>query len=280
MSEDTYRAMAAAIAFLEERAADQPTLDEAAAHVGYSPHHFQRLFRRWAGISPKRFVQYLTAEHARDLLRESHTVAEAAYGAGLSSPGRLHDVMVSVHATTPGEERHGGAGLTIRYGSHDTPFGHALFGATERGLSWLSFLDDTDPADELARLAAVWPEATLTADAGATAALATQVFNDDAPVPLHVRGTNFQVQVWQALLRIPTGAAVSYDDVAAWVGRPGASRAVGGAVARNTIAYAIPCHRVLRKTGDVGGYRWGPDRKQVMLAWEHARRTSAVPVAS
>ena len=264
-----------AIRYLDENFRRQPELSEVAAAVGLSDYHFQRLFRRWAGVSPKRFLQFLTADYARALLSDSWTVLDAAYEAGLSGPGRLHDLLVSVDAVTPGETRRRGAGVTIRHGVHDTPFGPAFLAATERGICALHFLDEEGAAAPLAALAARWEGATLIDDPGATSALAARVFepgDGSGPVTLHLSGTNFQVKVWEALLRVPSGAITSYETLAERVGSPTAVRAVGSAVARNPIAYLIPCHRVIRKTGAFGEYRWGPARKRALLGWESARR--------
>jgi AraC family transcriptional regulator of adaptative response/methylated-DNA-[protein]-cysteine methyltransferase len=274
-----YDRIAQAIRFLEQNHLRQPSLEEVAKSVYLSEFHFQRLFRRWVGISPKRFLQFLTVEHAKRRLDECRSVLDATYDAGLSSPGRLHDLFVTLEAVTPGEYKARGAGLRIAYGVHDTPFGPALLAATERGLSALHFVDDTDEAgaavDELRQR---WSSATVMEDARATEPLAERIFaaeKSDAPIPLFVQGTNHQVRVWQALLRVPAGAMVSYEQLAAAAGRPDAVRAVAGAVARNQVGYVIPCHRVIRKLGVFGGYRWGPERKQAILGWEAARAFGA-----
>lgn len=264
--------VADAIAWLDTHASEQPDLDALAAHVGVSPGHLQRVFTRWVGVSPKRFVQYLTAETARQLLADDLPVLEATHASGLSSPGRLHDLMVTVHAVTPGEARRRGEGMTVRHGIHRSPFGPVLVGTTERGVCHLAFVDDVDEA--LADLRDRWPAATLVADPDATADVVDRVFDPhagDAPLAVLVSGTNLQVQVWQALLRIPVGTAVSYGTVAEAIDRPDATRAVAGAVAANRLAVLIPCHRVLRSTGALSGYRWGPDRKRRLLALEAAR---------
>jgi AraC family transcriptional regulator, regulatory protein of adaptative response / methylated-DNA-[protein]-cysteine methyltransferase len=266
-----YERVAAAIRYIEDRRGAQPSLEEVAAAVGLSPRHLHRLFRRWAGITPKRFLQLLTLEAAKRRLDASRSVLDAAWGAGLSGPGRLHDLFVAVDAVTPGEYRRRGAGVGIDFGVAPTPFGAALLGRTARGVCHLSFLDDPLPGeDPVATIAEEWPAAELRRDEGVAAALATAIFGGERP-PLHVSGTNFQVQVWQALLAIPEGRVVSYQELAAGVGRPRATRAVASAVARNRVAWLIPCHRVIRKMGETGGYRWGRHRKRAMLAWEAAR---------
>jgi AraC family transcriptional regulator of adaptative response/methylated-DNA-[protein]-cysteine methyltransferase len=220
------------------------------------------MFKRWAGISPKRFLQFATAGHARELLRDSHTVLDAALDSGLSGPGRLHDLTLHVDALTPGEIRTRGEGTTIRYGTHDTPIGPCLVATTDRGVCALGF----DAAIDEVRQR--WPRAEFEADQSGTANTAACLF-DGGRISLHLSGTNFQIRVWEALLRIPAGRAVSYGDVARSLDQPTASRAVGRAVATNAVAVLIPCHRVLRETGAFGGYRWGTARKRALLAREH-----------
>jgi AraC family transcriptional regulator of adaptative response/methylated-DNA-[protein]-cysteine methyltransferase len=241
----------------------------------------QRLFRRWAGISPKRFLQYLTAEYARERLQASGSVLEAAYDAGLSGPGRLHDLTVNIYAMTPGEIKARGAGLTIRYGFHDGPFGDCLIAVTERGVCSLSFVTG-DRRSALDALRSEWPAAQLVHDEQATRPVVSQIVSMDShtPVSLLLKGTNFQIRVWEALLRIPPGALVTYGDVAAYLGDPGAARAVGTAIGLNPIAYLIPCHRVIRRTGIAGEYRWQPARKKAIIGWEAARRSDQLTVNS
>ena len=273
-----YERVEAAIRYIDERALEQPSLAEMAAALDLSEHHFHRLFRRWAGITPKRFLQLLTLEHAKRKLEESRNVLEASFRTGLSGPSRLHDLFVTLEGMTPGEHQAEGHGLEVRWGEAATPFGDAFLAATERGVCHLAFLDterDTDAvpggtAEAHSReLGERWPGARLVRDESAMADLAGRMF-DGAEVPLHVRGTNFQVQVWQALLRVPRGATISYGELAERMGRPSATRAVAGAVAGNRIGWLIPCHRVIRSVGESGGYRWGPTRKRAMLAWESA----------
>lgn len=263
-----------AIRYLNEHYRRQPTLDAVAGAIGLSPYHFQRLFKRWAGITPKRFVQFLTVEHAKAALREGRTVLDASYDAGLSGPGRLHDLFVSVEAVTPGEFRTEGRGLTMQWGIAPSPFGRCLLAQTERGVTHLSFVGSRTDGVLRGELGRQWRDADLVRSDAAVGALAERIFTprpgDRTPITLAVRGTNFQLQVWQALLRIPPRMLVSYGDVARVINHPDAVRAVASAVARNPVAYLIPCHRVIRSTGAFGAYRWGADRKQAMIAWEAA----------
>jgi len=276
-----YTRVERAIRFLDDHAREQPDLGTVAAAAGLSPHHFQRLFRRWAGISPKRFVQFLTAGHARALLARAHGTLDAALASGLSGPGRLHDLMVNVYAATPGELRAGGAGLVIRCGFAPTPFGECLLARTPRGICHLAFADDGRRA-ALQTLAARWPQARLVRDDAGSTTLARRLFAPAAPrnaqpLALHLHGTNFQIRVWEALIRIPAGAALSYQDLARSLGAPRATRAVASAVAANSVALLIPCHRVLRKSGAFGDYRWGATRKQALLGWEAAQSGGQEP---
>lgn len=275
MRTSDYSRIEKAILDLERDFRHQPRLEDMARAAGLSEYHFQRLFTRWAGISPKRFLQFLTADYAGRLLRESPSVLDAAYGAGLSGPGRLHDLIVNVYAATPAQLRSGGEGLTIRYGTHPSPFGECLVAVTARGICGLSFPSSGggEAVDELRRR---WPRATLREEPRATEAVAERIFDPSrrrelSPLAVLVRGTNFQIRVWEALVRIPPGCVLSYGDVAAGFGAAGAARAVGSAVARNPVAFLIPCHRVIRKTGAFGDYRWGAVRKKAILAWEAAR---------
>lgn len=279
---ENYQRIEQAILYLEQNFRRQPSLDEMAEHLHLSPFHLQRIFKQWAGISPKRFVQFLTAEHAKAMLHDSASVLDTAYESGLSGPGRLHDLLISVEAVTPGEYKSGGAGLRIVYGFHETPFGECLLATTPRGICALLFTDGTDGRTEaLADLRGRWHAAELIEDASVTAPLVEQIFpqnvtgveKNDSPTPvtLLLNGTNFQIQVWRALLSIPAGALCSYGDVAQQIGRPSAARAVGGAVGANPIAYLIPCHRVIRKSGVIQEYRWGTTRKKALIGWEAAR---------
>jgi AraC family transcriptional regulator of adaptative response/methylated-DNA-[protein]-cysteine methyltransferase len=270
--------IAEAIAHATERYQDQPSLEEMAAAARLSPHHFQRVFKRWAGISPKRFVQYVTLGHAKRLLVEDASVLDAALDAGLSGPSRLHDLFVTCDAMTPGEFKALGARLVIRWGLHDAPLGRVLLGATDRGICWLSFVADDEAAvvDEFRR---EWQDATLLRDQAATAEFVRRAFELAArarePLPLLLRGTNFQIKVWEALLRIPFGHLVSYRALAGAIGQPRAVRAVGAAVGRNNISWLIPCHRVILATGVIHNYRWGTAQKRKLLTVEGALAKAA-----
>jgi AraC family transcriptional regulator of adaptative response/methylated-DNA-[protein]-cysteine methyltransferase len=275
MSQQDYEKIARAIEFLRESALDQPSLDQAAQHVGLSPYHFQRLFKRFAGISPKRFLQHLTSRYARQLLKESVSVLEASFAVGLSSPSRLYDLLINVEAVTPGEVKSGGADLTISYGIHSSPFGDCLLAQTDRGICRLEFLEGDDSHPALKRLQQDWPQANLTGNPQATAVTLRRIFNPlqerkNTPLPLLLRGTNFQLNVWQALLSIPPGAITSYGELARLLGQPQSSRAIGSAIGKNPIGYLIPCHRVLRSDGEIGGYSWGEERKLAILGRELA----------
>lgn len=271
-----YRRVEAAIRFLEAHAGEQPALATVARAVGLSEFHFQRLFRRWAGVSPKRFLQYLTMQHAKAALREGSSILATSYEAGLSGPSRLHDLFIAVEAVTPGEYKEAGRNLEIHYGFRPSPFGPSFIATTPRGVCALEFVEGDDRAAAVARLARAWPAATIREDAGMAAHYVERIFSAGAahntPITLVLRGTNFQLKVWEALLRIPPGAATTYGEIAAAIGNPTAARAVGNAVGQNRIAYLIPCHRVLRGTGAFGGYRWGTERKQAMLGWEAVAR--------
>lgn len=270
-----YQRIEKAIHYLQENFQEQPRLAEVARAVHLSPFHFQRLFKRWAGISPKRFLQFLTVEHAKKALDESRSVLDASYDSGLSGPGRLHDLFVSVEAVTPGEYKGRGNGLEINWSFHPSPFGDCLLAATERGICALSFASG-DKDRSLERLQRRWGKARLREDPAATAPYLEKIFEapkpDASPLPVYLKGTNFQIKVWKALLKIPAGTVCSYRDVARMIGRPTASRAVGGAVGANPVAYLVPCHRVIRSAGDIGGYAWGTARKRALLAMEAARR--------
>jgi AraC family transcriptional regulator of adaptative response/methylated-DNA-[protein]-cysteine methyltransferase len=271
-----YDRIASAIDFIVENADQQPELADVARHARLSPYHFQRVFRRWAGVSPKRFLQVITVERAKLLLARGRTsLLDASEALGLSSSSRLHEHFVSLEAMTPDQYRQHGAGLTIRYGESDSLFGQVFVATTGRGVCALSFLDHDTVDAALARLVRRWPGAGLVPDPDQARVLARQSFaagTQDAPEPLSlaVIGTNLQVAVWRALLRIPPAAFVSYGDLARAVGRPTAVRAVASAVGANPCAFVIPCHRVIRGSGAIGGYRWGLTRKHAMNAWEAA----------
>jgi AraC family transcriptional regulator of adaptative response/methylated-DNA-[protein]-cysteine methyltransferase len=266
-----------AIRYLENHFKDQPDLEELARYVNLSRYHFQRLFSRWAGVSPKRFLQFLTIDYAKQLLEQHCSVLDASYQAGLSGPGRLHDVFVTVDAVTPGEFKSRGERLRIHYGIHPSPFGDCLLAVTERGICGLSFIDDAGVKEAVADLQLRWENAALSENPRRTGPLMELIFRapEGGPgrsVELFLKGTNFQIKVWEALLRIPPGFVCSYEDVAAFLGRPAALRAVGNAVASNPVAYLIPCHRVIRKVGAFGEYRYGAARKKIMIGWEMAKK--------
>jgi AraC family transcriptional regulator of adaptative response/methylated-DNA-[protein]-cysteine methyltransferase len=269
-----YERIAAAIRFIEQNAPDQPTLADIASELGLSTFHFQRLFHRWAGVSPKRFLQFLTVQHAKQLLEQSKSVLDTTYEVGLSGPARLHDHFVSLEAVTPGEYKTRGAGLQIGYGIQPSPFGSMFLATTQRGVCWLSFLADEPAERELASLKRFWRGAEFSPDKEGTAAIAERIFtrreNENGSLTLLVKGTNFQINVWKALLRIPPGLLCSYSQIAHAVGTPSASRAVGRALAVNPVAFLIPCHRVIRKVGTSGDYRWGDIRKKALIGWEAA----------
>ena len=280
----TYTRIERAIRFIEDNRLDQPGLEDIAAGVGTSPFHLQRLFTAWAGVSPKLFLRYVTLDHAREALMDARSVLDTALDVGLSGPGRLHDLFVTLEAATPGEVGAGGCGIEIRYGRHDGPFGRFLVAATERGVCRIAFEQESE--DPVAALAAAWPNARLVEDAAHTwrvagEALARGVNAGAAPIRLWTRGTNFQIKVWEALLRVPPGRLVRYGDIAQAIGRAGANRAVGRAVGANPIAVLIPCHRVIRASGRFEtAYRWGSARKRALIAWEAARRDRAASGAA
>ena len=270
-----YQRIEASIGFIQKRICVQPSLQEVASHIGLSPFHFQRLFRRWAGISPKRFLEYLTVEHAKAQLELTQSILDTSFELGLSSPARLHDQFVAIEGVTPGDYKRGGQGLEIAYGMHECRFGDLFIAQTRRGICRLSFITRNMLDTELETLRKTWKNATIREDNLLTGLTVKGIFPFEAaasrPRRLLVRGTNFQVNVWTALLRIPEGYAVSYQQLAAYLGIPSATRAVANAVAANPISYLIPCHRVIRNSGETGGYRWGGTRKKILLAWESAR---------
>ena len=271
-----YARIERAIRFIEDNRLEQPSLDRVAAGVGMSAFHLQRVFTAWAGVSPKLFLRYVTLDHAREALMDARPVLDAALDVGLSGPGRLHDLFVTLEAATPGEVGAGGRGLDIRYGRHDGPFGRFLVAATERGVCRIAF--EQEGENPVEALADAWPNARLMEDEAHTwriagEALAHGIDGGDSPIRLWARGTNFQIKVWEALLRVPAGRLVSYGGLARAIGKPRASRAVGQAVGANPIAVLIPCHRAIRASGRFEtGYRWGSARKRALIAWEAARR--------
>lgn len=270
-----YDRISEAISFIAGRVDSQPGLQEIADHLHLSPFHFQRLFSRWAGVSPKRFLQVLTVERAKQLLAESAPLLEVSYSLGLSSGSRLYDHFVHLEGVTPGEYKTKGAGLTIEYAVHDSPFGNVFIAATPRGVCRLAFLDCTEIDGYLADLGKEWPRGTLRENRQRTRPILKAMFRGerkpDRLLSLDVSGTNFQINVWKALLQIPPARVVCYSQVAKAIGRPNAARAVGQAVGANPVAYLIPCHRVIQQSGKLGGYRWGKTRKQAIHIWESAR---------
>jgi AraC family transcriptional regulator, regulatory protein of adaptative response / methylated-DNA-[protein]-cysteine methyltransferase len=269
-----YERIARAIEYLRRNTAEQPDLAAVARHLHLSEHHFQRLFTRWAGVSPKRFLQFLTVESAKARLASSASILDLAGNVGLSGPGRLHDLFVTLEAVSPGEYKAGGAGLAIRYGIHDSPFGPALIATSGRGVCGLHFVDSGQNAGAL--LGKDWPRATLREDSSVTAQLAQRIFSPLAsqsakPLALLVKGSNFQLKVWRALLALPPGSIATYRHIARTIGEPTAARAVGNAIGANPVAWLIPCHRVIRESGELSRYRWGTERKAAMLGWEAAR---------
>ena len=277
-----YALVEACIHYIEHNQKGQPDLARLARHVGVSGFHLQRLFSRWAGITPKSFLKSLTLEHAKAALERSRSVLDAALDAGLSGPGRLHDLFVTVEGVTPGEFKSGGAGLTISYGSHPSPFGDCFVGVTGRGVCALSFLTESSGEANRGQMRAAlsdlkrrWPHARLVEDAAATRAVVKRAFSarraggsEGFSLRVLLSGTPFQIKVWQALLRIPAGGLTTYRDLADLAGSPGSARAVGRALAENPVAFLIPCPRVIHASGAVDGYRWGTARKRSMLAWE------------
>ncbi|MEL6477894.1 MAG: bifunctional helix-turn-helix domain-containing protein/methylated-DNA--[protein]-cysteine S-methyltransferase [Pseudomonadota bacterium] len=266
-----YDLMAAALRHIEAHAGEQPSLDEVAAAIGLSPSHFQKVFSQWVGVSPKRYLQYLTLDHARRLLEERFTVLDATMETGLSSPGRLHDLFVTWEAMTPGEYARNGKGLTIRWDWIDGPFGDTLVMTTERGICGMAFSAETGRDWALADMRGRWPAAVYEQDADAVRPLAEAAFGGKGEVKLLLSGAPFQIHVWEALLRIPSGHVTTYSEIARHIGKPRAVRAVGSAVGRNPVSWLIPCHRALRRDGALGGYHWGLPVKRAMMAWESAR---------
>ena len=274
-----YAVVRRAIAFVCERWRAQPEIDTIATAAGVSASELHHLFRRWAAITPKAFLQALTLEHARRLLRDSASVLEVAFEVGLSGPGRLHDLFVTHEAMSPGEWKSGGAGLTMSYGFHPSPFGTALVMTTQRGLAGLAFADPGEEQAALADMKGRWPEANIVEDRARTAALARRIFDTglwraDRPLRVVLIGTDFEVRVWETLLKIPMGRAMTYSDIARKVGATKAARAVGAAVGKNPLSFVVPCHRVLGKHGALTGYHWGLTRKRAMLGWEAGRTAS------
>jgi AraC family transcriptional regulator, regulatory protein of adaptative response / methylated-DNA-[protein]-cysteine methyltransferase len=277
---DDYAVVRRAIAFISEHWRAQPEIDEIAAAVGTTTADLHHLFRRWAGLTPKAFLQAITLDHARRLLRSSASVLDAAYEVGLSGPGRLHDLFVTHEAMSPGEWKSGGEGLNVAYGFHPSPFGSALVMTTERGLAGLAFADPGEEEAALDDMRGRWPKARYGEDTARTGAIARRIFDPtlwrpERPLRVMLIGTDFEVRVWETLLGIPMGRATTYSDIAAKLGKPTAARAVGAAVGKNPVSFVVPCHRVMGKSGDLTGYHWGLTRKRAMLGWEAGRTEAA-----
>ncbi len=271
-----YDAVRRAIAFISEKWRSQPSIEAVAEAASVTPDELHHLFRRWAGLTPKAFMQALTLDHAKNLLRDSASVLDAALDSGLSGPGRLHDLFVTHESMSPGEWKAGGQGLPLSYGFHPSPFGTAVVIATSRGLAGLAFADPGEEQAALADMQRRWPRATYTQDQTGTAALAQRIFEtkrwqQNQPLRVVLIGTDFEVRVWETLLKIPMGRATTYSNIASKIGNDKASRAVGTAVGKNPISFVVPCHRVLGKSGALTGYHWGITRKQAMLGWEAGR---------
>jgi AraC family transcriptional regulator of adaptative response/methylated-DNA-[protein]-cysteine methyltransferase len=276
---EDYQRVEKALEYLGKHFQSQPPLDQMARASGLSPFHFQRLFKRWAGISPKKFCQYLTVREAKATLERSRTVLDATFEAGLSSPGRLHDLFLTFEAMTPGEYKKAGKGLAIEFGVHPTPYGDALFALTQRGLCGLTFLGGTEMTAALRDLKARWPGARFRENFKKAREISQLVFGPNSPrkkrIRLLLKGSPFQLKVWEAALRVPSGKLVSYGTLARKIGKPKASRAVGSALGKNSIGYLVPCHRVIQGMGVLGPYRWGSARKKAMIGLEAALRESA-----
>ena len=272
---DDYQRIEKAIRFIENNFKSRPTLDQIAERVNLSRFHFDRLFKRWAGISPVQFLQYLTLDYTKRKLAQSKSLLDTALAAGLSGPSRLHDLFVTFEAMTPGEFKRMGEGLEIKYGFSPSPFGDCLIATTDRGICHLGFVDGNNRSDAVAQLQQAWPGAAFVESHTAISMIAGRIFNSNIsagsrPFHLQLKGTNFQVNVWPALLTIPAGSFVAYQDIAAYIGRPKAFRAVANAIAINPVGYLIPCHRVIAKSGLIHRYRWGSARKKAMVGWEAA----------
>ncbi len=268
-----YDVVRRAIAHIRGNWRRQPEVEEIAEAAGVNAADLHHLFRRWAGLTPKAFLQALTLDSARQLLRDSASILDASYEVGLSGPGRLHDLFVTHEAMSPGEWKSGGEGTTVFYGFHPSPFGTALVMATGRGLAGLAFADQGGNKAALADMRSRWPKAAYTEDSARTAPLAQRVFDpklwrQDRPLRVVLIGTDFEVRVWETLLRIPVGRATTYSDIAGSIGSPKAARAVGAAVGKNPISFVVPCHRVIGRSGELTGYHWGITRKRAMLGWE------------
>ena len=262
-----------AIRYIQENFKSQPELDEVASHIYLSPFHFQKLFKEWAGVSPKKFLQFISIEHAKKMLQDNHTIADATYETGLSGTGRLHDLFISIEGMTPGEYKNGGEHLQLHYSFAETPFGDIMIASTPKGICHISFVDDNrEGIDHLKNL---FPNAVISQKTDLMQQQALQVFKGDwrnlKDIKLHLKATPFQLKVWEGLLKIPMGRLDSYAGIAGQIQAPNASRAVGTAVAQNPVAFLIPCHRVIKSTGVIGEYHWGSSRKAAILGWESSK---------
>jgi AraC family transcriptional regulator, regulatory protein of adaptative response / methylated-DNA-[protein]-cysteine methyltransferase len=268
-----YQRIASAITYIREHSTGQPSLEEVAAHIHLSPFHFQRLFKDWAGVSPKKFLQYISVQHARELLQKEHSIADVSFETGLSGTSRLHDLFISIEAMTPGEFKNGGENLLIDYTFAETPFGKIIIAATTRGVCKIDFIDDRTTA--VKDLKTLWPNALFKEKKNEHHQPVIDFFQEDwnnlSRIKLHLKGTPFQLKVWEALLKIPSGALSTYSSVANFIHAPKAFRAVGTAIGDNPIAYLIPCHRVIKSTGIIGEYHWGSPRKTSMIGWEQSQ---------
>ncbi|HVX49711.1 MAG TPA: methylated-DNA--[protein]-cysteine S-methyltransferase [Chitinophagaceae bacterium] len=275
-----YERIEKAIRFIKDNFQQQPDLDEVARQVYLSPYHFQRLFKDWAGVSPKKFLQYISLEHAKHLLNNNASLADASFETGLSGTSRLHDLFVTIEGMTPGEFKNGGENLYINYSYAETPFGNIIIASTQKGICHIAFAGSTEEA--LRELQQHFPQAAYNQKTDMLQQNALQIFTGDwhnlQQVKLHLKGTVFQLKVWEALLRIPAGKVSTYSAIAGQLQSPNASRAVGSAVGANPVAYLIPCHRVIRATGVIGGYHWGSTRKTAILGWEAAHTDAAARV--
>ena len=270
---EDYEKIEKIILFLEKNHLKQPSLEEIGNYISISPFHLQRLFKRWTGISPKQFLQYLTLKYAKTKLDNSTSLLDVSLESGLSGPGRLHDLFVTFEAVTPGEYRKKGENIQIEYGIHSSPFGYCLIGTTTRGICWLSFFGHEGRKHSLDELKQQWKKAKIKENPTLTAGYINRIFgsgkkHDAPPLSLYLKGTNFQIKVWEALLKLPPAGLVSYEYMANSIGKPNSVRAVASAIGQNPVSYLIPCHRVLRKTGEISGYRWGSARKKAIIAWE------------
>ncbi len=273
-----YQRIQQAIEYLVENFKNQPTLQEVATYVHLSPHHFQRLFTQWAGVSPKKFLQFLTVEYLKERIQNSQNIAQMAQMAGLSSPSRVYDLFVNIEGVTPATFKNKGAGLTIFYGYHDTPFGHCFLAATDKGICGITFLQGENKIEEFDLFSKKWNFAQLVEDAAFTQPYIDLIFNKNTTktqkLKVFVQGTPFQIKVWEALLNIPQGNLTTYQHIAQSINKPKAVRAVGTAIGKNPIGYLIPCHRVIRKEGKLGHYRWGSGRKKAIIGWEMVQHAS------